>query len=435
MTAETRVAPGLYANILERPGSIVSASQVASALYPLTRLYDGRPSQKFIFPALAADDYIQVDINQVLNGTLNSFTGNDPDDWTVEESGTGAVTSQSGVIVSGTGVQLSNGASGAAAIRQDVLCLSGENMLLDLHAATNNADTPYKVEVINVQTGNYLTPAGAWQAAQDNAVESNETSIAHKTLAFTIEPYSTTRSHIVYLRVRLHMDGSTASRITSFDDVFLIPQVNAASVHGHNLDPKLVVTLRSSDDLSVDTPFAYDDDLEATFTVDVPSFYAVLATPRTKRFWRVPKIVGTNSTQTGSIALGEVALLQTRTLIRAPKNRGLEIAEILPQEAQETRVSGEQWRLQHSQFKQRTARLQWNHDTAAASGMAAQFKGEIFERAKFGVDPIFIIIRDDRTSACLHARVTARASYRVEGGFVESTEATLQESAYGVITE
>ncbi len=75
------------ANILERPATILTASQTPSALFPLSRLHDGRPSQLFIFPSRLEDEWLQVDINQYLNGGFEKWTNSEPNDHTVALTG------------------------------------------------------------------------------------------------------------------------------------------------------------------------------------------------------------------------------------------------------------------------------------------------------------------------------------------------------------
>lgn len=427
----TWVAPGLLANILERPGTTLSASQTSLALYPISRIADGRPSQMYLFATAAADDYVQADISQLLNGDLEDWTSGAPDSFTVAVSGTGAVTEETtGAKVvggAGSGAKLANGASGTAESYQDLEVLSGEPIQFRASGLTSNADSPAEIECQNLQTGLYLNTSGTWQAGQTNCLETTSTSLVQVSNTFAVESFLTTRSHSVTLRFRMHMDAAAASREHNWDGLEVIPGVNLASVHGHNLDAKITAELHSDDASDFSGVTDHGD-----FTVDVPTFYLKLATTQYYRYWRPLVMTGTQSSVTGPAELGLLFLGNATALLRSPSHSGLSVAELISQEEAATRLSREQWRVKYTKFRQRFASLRFKQTDT----MQVQFRDEILKRTNDGVDPMVLIIRDDRTHLCFHGRRPAgRANFVVEGGEVSETELIFEESAWGVVTE
>lgn len=436
--ADTLVLPGIYANILSRPNTTLSASQTPSSLYPISRIANGRPSQVFIFPAVAADDYVQADINQVPNGTFeDGFTSGVPDGWTDDSSGTGAVAEETSSALiadgSGSGLQLTNGASGFGAAYVDVQFISGESVTLDTFAATDDGSEPATLEIQNLETGNYLTSGGVWQASQADVRTEAGTSLTQATLEFTLEAFSVTRRHLTTLRIRPHMDGvSSGGTQHNWDNILIYPGVTFASLHGHNLDPKVVPSLEHDKVSTFDSTDLTD---EGDFTVDEgPVAYISLASTVYDRFWRVPQFTGTQSTATGSIEIGEAVLGQATTLSRNPAHSGFDVAYEIPQEELASRVSGEQWRIKHSKYRQRVVGVSFRHRLTHQT----QFLNELIDRTNDGVDPVVVYSERSplQSDLCVYGRKPAGAtSFTTEGGEVDQTEITIVESPFGVVTD
>ena len=427
---DTLIAPGLLANILERPGSALSASQTPSTLFPLSRVADGRPSQMFIFPVVAADDFVQVDTSQVLNGDLEDWDAGEPVDFTTVLSGTGAVTEETtaGKVFGGTGsgARLTNGASGNVEVYQDIVVLAGEPIQVHARGLTDDAAEPATLEVQNLQTGNYLTSGGAWQVAAADVLSITATSLTLAEVEANVEAFVVTRAHSVTLRLRMHMDGAAATKEHNWDDVLILPGVNFASVHGHNLDPKIVAELHSDDAADFSGLTDHGD-----FTIAVPTFFMKLPALVYTRYWRFV-FTGTQSTATGSTELGLLFLTNVTTLQRSPRHAGLVLAEELSQEEAATRLSGEQWRTKYAKFRRRFAELKFRQ----TQGMQIQFRDEILKRTNDGVDPMILVIRADRSTDCFHGRRPAgRANFIIEGGEVDETELLFHESGWGVVTD
>jgi hypothetical protein len=252
--SEVLVFYGEDANILARTNVVVSASQTPDAIFPLSRVVDERPSQRFIFPALQEDDFVLFDINDLAGGDFNSWTGGEPDDWTVTLTGTGTVVEETtSPLVDGSSLEMSNGANGNVEVENTIEVLSGETLGFFLYTQTSNADSPNEVEIFCPEIGKYLT-AGGWSRRKQNFKTYNATSFTSQSETFVVEDYETTRRHKVTLRIRLHMDNSTASRLQHYDNVFLIPAAKVASVHSHNVDEANIVRLSSSQETLSSVP-------------------------------------------------------------------------------------------------------------------------------------------------------------------------------------
>ncbi|MCP4878336.1 MAG: LamG domain-containing protein [Gammaproteobacteria bacterium] len=251
-------------SLLERSATTVSASQTPDALYPLSNLYDTRPSQLFIFPTAAEDDYLQANLDQYLNGDFENWTNGDLNDHTVNVTGTGAVTEEttSPIWTGGSSMQMENGASGTVEVLQDIEVLAGESVELRYASETSAAGSPATMEVYNPITGKWLTTSGTWSARRQNAIESVLTTMGEATLAFTVEDFADVRKHSFDLEIRYHMDQAAVSQTHHWDAVRFIVGANFASIHAHNMSAGIIPRLVSSDiDLSgetVDRALLYD---------------------------------------------------------------------------------------------------------------------------------------------------------------------------------
>lgn len=257
---------GKYLSHTERPATILSASQTPDPLFPLSRLGDGRPSQLFMFPSRLEDDWWQADINQYLNGGFENWTAGEPNDHTVNLTGTATIVEEtvSPIFEGGSSMELNNGASGTIEVLQSIEALAGEVIEFRYVAQTSNADSPATLEIFNPYTRKWLTTAGAWSSKRQNAIEEAGTAFPSvlDVLTFTVEPFSTIRNHIVELEVRYHMDGATATRTHHWDAVEWVPETNFTSIHAHNLSPNIVPRLVWADEdlevVPVDAAFRFD---------------------------------------------------------------------------------------------------------------------------------------------------------------------------------
>lgn len=414
-----QVLAGLRANILEREnvGIVVSSE---NTLFRKERLTDHRPSQEFRFDAAAADDAITVDANQVGNGNLQSWIdANTPNDFSAIVSGSGAVT-QTDIGGGDFVARLTNGASGNAEIVQDLVFPSGERIRALWGSRTTNVDSPAEVEVYNRITGKYLTSDGVtWSSTQQNFKTYAGLTQTDQVEEFTLEGPLETLSHEVTIQIRFHMDGAAASRTNDWDDVFLFPFVNYASVHGHNILPRVTVELRSSTD-----NFSGSDVLQATFELAKPTFFATITTAVAFRYWRI-LFSGTND---DPIRVGQSAIGQARQLDRNPFQRGFQVNELQPQRTAETVHSGEQWRTNLTDLHQRMIRLRFRWCDTALD----QLRDEIMLRTRRGLDPMFIVADDSKKLLATHARVANEFQYRRVALDVEEGDLIITESPFGM---
>jgi hypothetical protein len=251
-------------SLLERSGSILSASQTPDPLYPLSRLGDTRPSQLFIFPTRANDEYIMIDVDQYLNGSFENWTGGEPNDHEINVTGTGAVTEEttSPIHDGSSSMEMTNGASGTAEVLQDVEVLAGEQIELRFAAQTSSAGNPATMEIYNPHTGKWLTTSGTWSARRQNAVSSVLTSMDEDTLSFTVESFADVRKHSFDLEIRYHMDTAAASTTHHWDAIQFITGIDFTSIHAHNMSAAIIPRLSSADyDIAaatVDRSMRYD---------------------------------------------------------------------------------------------------------------------------------------------------------------------------------
>jgi hypothetical protein len=293
---------GQKANAIET-GAGVTASPSADSLFPTTALYDRHPDRVFKFGSLTSAPSLTFDLD-MLGGT-GSFetTSGFPVGWTVEVTGTGAVTQSTTHVSAGTYAAKLAGGSGTAAIYRDVTCRVGMTFKLScwLYAdATGIAD----VYVTDLLTGKYWT-GSAWDATPQVWVQQATPGASSSSTVVTVDDFDTIQAAVTVIRVRFE-NPQAASEVWA-DAVEMLPGVNFCSVHGHNIDPRSAPTLRTSTD-----NFASSDDLRATFDLRQPAFYAYLGsqfktTAGYIRYWRI-LFAGTNSTTSGAIYVGEVVL-------------------------------------------------------------------------------------------------------------------------------
>lgn len=242
------VLAGKGSNVLESKVSSLTASQTPDAIFPLSRLADDRPSQRFIFPASQEDDWIQVDVNLILGGSFDSWSGGLPGNFTTTLTGTGTITQESTTpVVSGSSAEMANGANGNVEVQQDIDVQTGRLLKLSVYTETSNADSPVTIEVYNKRTGDYLDALGAWTRRKVNAVESIVTTLGKTELLFSVESFATAQADTSTLQVRVHMDSAVANRTFWVDDLFILPRQTLSSFHSHNVAPAVRVILARSD--------------------------------------------------------------------------------------------------------------------------------------------------------------------------------------------
>jgi hypothetical protein len=262
----------------------VTVSPAAHATFTADGICDDDP-KPFWWGSLAADSYIQQRNNNIkINPGFEVALGSE---WTDASSGTGSATRTAGAQHTGSyGLRCNAGAAGVGARYQSITVRAGELLRID---GWINPGLTYtgSIRIYNPTTGKWLVN-GVWQAAAGDAVSVTNVAV-HTRVAettFTIEDLATCLWPTVTLYVYCY---TTSNANVDFDDIALIPAVNAFAAIGHNWRPCLDVTLRYSDDA-----FAADDNSAATLTLARPTCYAYLSTPIYREWWRV-KLGGTNT--------------------------------------------------------------------------------------------------------------------------------------------
>lgn len=136
----------------------------------------------------------------------------EPTGWGIGTSGDGAATNDTTVYqAGGHAVKMVVTASGTVVMSQDFLMVSGSEVTLSLYVRASFSSAGF-VTVQNLDTGNYLTSAGAWQAAQaDVFTASAGGSFVAKTITFDMESAATIGAASTTLRVICRQADVTAS--------------------------------------------------------------------------------------------------------------------------------------------------------------------------------------------------------------------------------
>ena len=412
------VLAGPRSNILERPNSSIVVT-TEDLVFTKARLFDERPSQQFRFVTpVVANEKITVDITHIDDGIFALWTNSTtPTKWTKVISGTGAVTQ----IVDGSDflARLTNGASGNAEVFQDVVFMSGERVELLKRARTDDAAQPAQLEIQARETGNYLTSDGVtWSSTQQDFKTYADVSMTAGTETFTLESFLQTRLHELTLRIRLHMDGVAATKIHDWDDVQAYPFVNLASIHGHNLLPRIGVELRSSTD-----NFSGSDDLRATFVVTEPSFFAHLDPEIAARFWRI----ATTGTSDDAIRFGQWVLGRALGLAEAPDQQGFQITEVQPQRESRAVHTGELWRNNITDLENRNFQVAFRWKDSEL----VEFRNEVQRRTQRGLSPMVICSENPASMLAVHGRGPSQWQYSLRAFQIQEGSFLFVESPFG----
>lgn len=303
-------------SLTERAASAgLSASQTPSALFPLSRLGDARPSQLFIFPLRLEDEYWHLDTDQyrddggLVVGGFENWTDGIPNGHTVNVTGNATVTEEttSPIFSGGSSMQLSNG-TGTLEVLKSVEVLAGEQVELRYATETSVGSSPATLEIFNPYTGKWLTSSGAWSSRRQDAVSDAATTMPStlSTLTFMVEVFSAVRNHTVSLELRYHMDQAAASQTHHWDAVRWIPAVDFVSIHAHNMSAGIEPRLVSSDaDISA-VPVDRTTGFGGATQIEKASDFTALSDGRTGTFSMWFRMLGGDGTDQVFIANGSV---------------------------------------------------------------------------------------------------------------------------------
>lgn len=306
--AATLVATGELMNTWGRMVAALTVSPAFDSNHPATRLYDDEPGSVGRFGSISADQTITADHNLVTNGDMVGNSGGNLTTWVESNTGTGDVTyDATGGKSGGAGMKLNNPAASTSSAYQDIRVRAGERLVITAELKGGGANA-VRLRIQNLQTGNYLTGALAWQAAATDVFTETGAAFATKgPSAFTVESSPTYRPDLQVMTLRITILNDTASTTMFADDIYLWPSTDLVAVCWHNIDPRISLELRRDS-----AAFAGAGTLEATITSFPLSFYQLTGAMRDDRYWRL-KFVGTNSAQ---LYAAEVIFTQKLALSR-----------------------------------------------------------------------------------------------------------------------
>lgn len=268
-------------------GTVTSSS--TDSTYPLSRLTDGFFDEFWYQAAIGADGYLSVDLNQITNGTFETYSGGAFTGWTSETNGGGStVTQDSGTVKAGTySCKLTVGASGGsyARVYQNLTVRTGAPWRgsFSFYAGAAGA---VKLEIYNPYTRNYLATGGTWQSSQTYFKTTAGTgSWEDFTVSFSVESWAACQSSTTTLRFRV--ESNTSSTVGYVDQFYQWPETNFAAFFAHNCEAGLPVQWRSSTD-----GFASSDVLVATLTARAGVLFSYQSSSVTTRYVRL-KFSGT----------------------------------------------------------------------------------------------------------------------------------------------
>jgi hypothetical protein len=301
-------------NLLGLSGASIAVSPAADANFPATALYDRAPGTIFRFGALSASPTITLDLTDGMGGYggLNAWTGGTPDGFTEFASGAGTVTQDNVNKQEGASSALfTPAAGGTCSLQRDVTVRTGWTYKLSAYGMNNSTGTlGITVFIQNLTTGRYYVNPGWSDSQLQCMVVGQELSWTQTSVTVPVEGYEDCRAETVTLRITFQAINSIET--CNLDLIEWYPGVDFVSIHGHNIDPVIAVTLRSSTD-----NFTVSDTVEATLTTRVGAFYGVLGSKVYRRYWRL-RFGGTNTSTSGAIYVGEGVLSQSFTLARGP---------------------------------------------------------------------------------------------------------------------
>jgi hypothetical protein len=420
---DIRVLTGERFNLLET--GTLGFVTTADALFPTSLLYDGRPSRPYRCSGAGITQF-NVDGNAIANGSLDSWSAGAPTSWTEANIGPGAdcvQTSVAGEFVAGSAAKLANDAAGSASMSQTFTVRSGQKRQLNIRMRGDGVTGTAAISLQNIQTGMYLTAAGAWQAAGAYLATRTTNTYLQTTINYTVEAYSVSQVFTPSLRITATNTGALPSN-AYVDELYDYPAVDVVSVHGHNVDAVGDATFAPQFLSSTDN-FVANQTTEATGFATQPAFYMLLAAPVYKRYWRL-SLPAANSS---AVEIGELVIGQTYSLLQAP-TYGAELGFMRDDVATES-GAGEQHVYARTKQARRTLGLKFRFDSETKYRAA---RDEIFRRSGGRVNPL-VIIPDTTLPDVIFGRIDK--SWKVTrslAAYYDQNDLTVLESAFPIAT-
>jgi hypothetical protein len=374
--------------------------------FGLANLYDGMPSAYAKWAVAAADSPVDWDMNLLPNGD-----GEDSDfsAWTVfQDTGAATLAQLATDPYSGTNsirIQLSGVANGAhsAGGRAIVRLRAGEKARL-YHAGWIATGTNVKVYLQNLETGLWLTSAGAWSTSQ--AVATHTTAAwTDGYVTFTMPGVETGGGTWQRLQVTLEGNVAAGTAIDAKVEVVLVPGWDTIALFGHTFGPAMPLGFayqaltgnNPGGSLAAETNVA--DWLKPTAATSDPipadewNQAAVVNKAQTTRYERwIRFYVTRTSVVPPTVQAGELILCQAETLERRP---GLQVSGRRSATGQITLESGagNPWVYNRTPLQRGKITLRWASESRSdmrynALERAARYL--FLERTQAGAFPVLV---------------------------------------------
>ncbi len=369
-----RLLGGRKFNLLERAASITMVP-AAAPLYPAPGLGDGRYERPVRFGSLQDDSYVQADLD-LLGGTGSM------DGWSGGLPGSGWT--KAGTVTQDTAVKHS-GVSSAKIDDGELVylleCRPGEKVQIEAWIQGDGVVETH-MNIRNPLTGAFFTPAQTWsQFYTEFASIVAFGGWASVLATFTVEDQAACRGDVAWIALRFWNSPGHGW----VDDVTVTPAVDWASVHGHNVDARSNILLRSDS-----TPTFATGLTRATMDGKRQAFYAALPAPIYARYWRLQIANNQNSAQSGPPWLGAVVLGQSVALTTGAEFP-LEIEHNRPQ-IRTSDAAGRDEAFSTSAWEIRTLTLRATHSGRAAFD---EFHREVMWQTGQGLHPIVLAWEED----------------------------------------
>lgn len=399
---------GYYANALRRATSFRIPAAGEHPLYPATNLSSGRPSSPFKTTILVNYASMDADINFLLNQGLEDWGVTTlPDDWT-KGSGAGSIAQEASIVFEGS---YSCKITGAKNIYQDVFVLPGKRYQIAAAVRGDGSNAAY-VQVRNLDSHNWLTSAGTWQATAASCMIQTPASWDPKSVAFTVEE-STAFGHYP-CRLRIFCTSNAGTGVY-FDDMHLIPYINFCSIHGHNIGPTCAV-YGSTDN------FDTSNDYIGSMTPHQPAFYTTF-TEQLYRYWRFQ----CRPDSLELIWIGEWVLGHYNTLGQTMK-WGWSVQVRQPQTRVAMSPSGQLYSRREAYRPSRDLVMEFMAETEADRDEVLE---QVLEASEWADEPL-IIVPDTSDELVVHGRVGETFPYTNDEGPTWGYGVTVHEDAFPV---
>lgn len=406
-----------YYNVLAR-GVLTSSS--ADALFALVNVKDGDPAKPFKFATAGADLWLKIDTSMLVGSNMDFWSIGVPIGWTKSTSGSGTVTEDTVIKVTGSSAKFFNpGAGNLAKLAQDVTVRAGQRLSL-VAKLRAELGAEGRIQIQNKATGKWLNSIGQWQSGSSifaSIMDNTGGVFVTQTVTFRVEDFLTVGAETCTLAIALDNNWvGLAGDELWYDDVYLYPGIEFVSVHGHNLNPVTSLLVQTSDDDSAYSTLA-------TLTPRGPSFYGTWATTY-KRYWRLPYV----GTPPATVYYGEVVLGQLDTALRAHLY-GWPTRYIFDQVRMETDTGNVQ-SFKQALLERRAVKLEFQ---LGAQAQFEQLRDEWARRSFGGLYPMIVVPDDSDASLVIQGRMLDEWEATKHFLTVWGTDVVIAESGFPTV--